>query len=90
VPHAIRFGPTWLISLPSRCAAWSGSFITLRQTEPSSAYTLGTLPNFLPGSTNRDASHRFSRRLLISPSTVLLLESAWASPRYGRWVSPVS
>ena len=37
VPQQIRCGPTWVISLPSRCAASSGSFITSRQTEPSSA-----------------------------------------------------
>src|SRR6185503_5954944 len=39
VPHTIRFGPTWLISLPSRCAHWSGSLIVSRHTDPSSAYT---------------------------------------------------
>ena len=56
VPHAIRLGPTCVISLPSRCAAALGLPTWSRQTEPSSAHTFGTLPNVLPGSTKCDAS----------------------------------
>ena len=80
MPQAMRFGPTNVISLPSRCAAWSGSCMTERQTEPSSAQTLGTLPNFLPFLTNFVASQLFSRRLLMSASTLLALEVALSSP----------
>ena len=81
VPQQIRRGPTCVISLPSRWAASSGSFITSRQTEPSSAYTFGTLPKAWPFFLKRLASQLFSRRLLIRPSTVFVVESAAASPR---------
>ena len=81
VPHTMRLGPTLLISLPSRCAAWSGSSMTLRQTEPSSAYTFGTLPNLWPFFTKRGASYWFSRRALMKPSTVVVREFAFSSPR---------
>src|ERR1051325_613730 len=82
VPQHTRFGPTWLISLPRRWADWSALFITDRHVEPISAYTLGTLP-----SPKRDASHAFSRRLLISESTPRSAEFTWSSPGYAVWVS---
>ena len=56
VPQAMRFGPTYLSSLPSRCAHWSGSSITLRQTDPSSAQTFGTFPKWCPFLRKRVAS----------------------------------
>ena len=40
-----------------------------RHTDPSSAYTFGTLPCFLPGGTNRVASQAFSRSALMKFST---------------------
>src|SRR5207253_4349074 len=78
VPHTTRLGPTWVMSLPRRWAAWSGESMASRHTEPSSAHTLGTLPNALPFSRKRLASQWFSRRLLIRASTLCVVELAMA------------
>ena len=46
VPHSTLSSPQYLISLPSACAACSGSRIRKRQVLPNSAYTLlfGLMP----------------------------------------------